>query len=106
MSKPLRFLVPSFLLALLSLFALRPLRLLAARADPAIVPFQDCFDEPGNTGNKLNVSTVYAQVLRDDEENHYLNLTVIGVSPSEIIGLTNASSSLGEWLLFSSFINY
>lgn len=78
-------------------FLLLSQRTSLVRADPAVVPFEDCFDEPDNVQNKLNVSTVYAQVLEDADEIHYLNLTVIGTSPSEIVGVTNTSNSLGEW---------
>ncbi|KAH6914675.1 membrane protein [Coprinopsis sp. MPI-PUGE-AT-0042] len=81
-------------------FLLLSQRTSLVRADPAVVPFQDCFDEPDNVQNKLQVSTVYAQVLEDADEVHYLNLTVIGTSPSEIVGVTNTSNSLAT--LFTS----
>lgn len=66
-------------------------------ADPATVPFQDCFDPGSNISQKFNVSTIYAQVLQDEVWGHYLNLTVLGESPEDILGLTNTSSSLGKW---------
>lgn len=65
-------------------------------ADPATIPFQDCFDEPESVGQKFDVNTVYAQVLHNDEWGKYLNLTVVGTSPQEILGLANGSSSLCE----------
>lgn len=67
-------------------------------ADPATVPFQNCFDPGSNSSHwRFNVSTIYAQVLQDEVWGHYLNLTVLGESPEDILGLTNTSSSLGEW---------
>ncbi|KAG2013149.1 membrane protein [Coprinopsis cinerea AmutBmut pab1-1] len=99
MNSPIPSLVSFFLSFLALVLTVSPDRLLV-RADPAVVPFRDCFDEPSNVDNQLNVSTVYAQVLKDEEENHYLNLTVVGSSPAEIVGLTNASTSLAT--LFTS----
>ncbi|KAJ6587795.1 hypothetical protein B0H10DRAFT_1831452 [Mycena sp. CBHHK59/15] len=61
-------------------------------ADPASLPFDDCFS--GNESAKLTVSQVYGQVLRSKQLGTYLNLTVIGDSPEEIFGFTNSSSSL------------
>ena len=80
--------LPSSLLSLLVL--LIPYTL----ADPATIPFQDCFDEPKNIGQKFDVNTVYAQVLHNDEWGKYLNLTVVGTSPREILGRANGSLSL------------
>jgi len=80
--------LPSSLLFLIALFI--PCTL----ADPATIPFQDCFDEPESISQKFDVNTVYAQVLHNDEWGRYLNLTVVGTSPQEILGLGNGSSSL------------
>ena len=80
--------LPSSLLSLILL--LIPCTL----ADPATIPFQDCFDPSESISQKFNVSTVYAQVLHNDEWGKYLNLTVVGTSPQEILGLANGSSSL------------
>jgi hypothetical protein len=68
------------------------------RTNAVVVPFSDCFDAPNNLQNKLNVSTVYAQVLSDEQHGTVLNLTVFGSSPSQIIGLTNDSGSLGKFV--------
>lgn len=64
-------------------------------ADPASLPFQDCFNEPGSLGQKFNVNTVYAQVLQNADLGDYLNLTVLGTSPQDILGRVNNSTSLG-----------
>lgn len=58
---------------------------------PATLRFQDCFS--GNVTQKLNVSTVYAQIEGDTT----LNLTVIGYSGLPIVGRSNASSKLGAF---------
>ncbi|KAF8165713.1 hypothetical protein B0H34DRAFT_690241 [Crassisporium funariophilum] len=86
--------LPSTLLYLL--VALLP----AVAADPASIPFTDCFDEPESIDQKLNVNTVYAQVLQNADLGRYLNLTVIGTSPRDILGLANTSTSLST--LFTS----
>ncbi|TFY69192.1 hypothetical protein EVG20_g3243 [Dentipellis fragilis] len=72
-------------------------------ADPAIAPFSDCFS--GNVSQKLNVSTVYAQITHSNTLGRHLNLTVFGDSPLPIEGLANnTNSSDNEYLatLFSS----
>ncbi|RDB20150.1 hypothetical protein Hypma_012917 [Hypsizygus marmoreus] len=71
-----------------------------ALAEPAVVQFTDCFDQNSNPAQKLNISTVYAQVLDTEEFGKHLNLTVIGNSPQEILGFTNVSTSLAT--LFTS----
>ncbi|KAG6910813.1 hypothetical protein DXG01_007702 [Tephrocybe rancida] len=64
-------------------------------ADPAVARFTDCFDEASsNSSQKLEISTVYAQVLENDGLGMYLNLTVLGSSPQPIQGFTNSSTSL------------
>lgn len=61
-------------------------------ANPASLTFQDCFDDTENENQRLQVDSVYAQVLQDDLNSHYLNLTVFGSSPNEIVGISNSSS--------------
>ncbi|KAJ7770974.1 hypothetical protein DFH07DRAFT_914187 [Mycena maculata] len=60
-------------------------------ADPATLPFDDCFT--GNVSMKLSVDEVYGQVLTSDTLGVYLNLTVIGDSAQEIIGFPSETSS-------------
>ena len=67
----------------------------AALANPASIPFQDCFNQPNSLNQKFNVNTIYAQVLQNEDLGNYLNLTVLGTSPQEIQGLVNTSTSLG-----------
>ena len=52
-------------------------------AEPATLPFTDCFS--GNPSHKAQVSTVYGQTLSD----RYLNFTVIGSTPAEIVSANN-----------------
>ncbi|KAF9057834.1 hypothetical protein BJ165DRAFT_1423835 [Panaeolus papilionaceus] len=92
----MRLQLPSTLLLLL--ISLLPSTVLA---DPANLPFTDCFDEPESIDQKLNVTTVYGQVLQNQEWGSYLNLTVLGTSPKDIVGVVaNQSSSLAT--LFTS----
>jgi hypothetical protein len=80
----------------LALVSLLTLILPKASADPASIPFSDCFDEPESVGQKLDVDTVYAQVLQNEEWGRYLNLTVVGTSRQDILGMSNTSTSLCE----------
>ena len=77
-----------------------------AFAQPAIVQFQDCFSS-SNTSIRLDVSTVYAQVLSYSSGGSYLNFTVIGSSPQEIVESTNdvASESIpgSDWMPAQTF---
>ena len=90
--------LPTALLSLLLLL------LPSVAADPATIPFQDCFDGSESVDQKFNVSTVYAQVLQNADFGNYLNLTVVGTSPQDIIGVTNDSTSLCKSLrILNSF---
>ena len=71
-----------------------------ALADPASIPFQDCFNQPDALGVKFNVSTVYAQVLQNADLGNYLNLTVFGTSPQPILGLENTSLGMRPLVAF------
>lgn len=52
----------------------------------ATLSFNDCFDSRrGNLSQKLTVSKVYGQVFETVEDVSYLNLTVIGITPQEIL---------------------
>ncbi|KAG5725684.1 hypothetical protein E4T56_gene7346 [Termitomyces sp. T112] len=64
------------------------------RSDPAVARFTECFDEDSNVGQRLQISTVYAQVLENNNLGNFLNLTVLGSSPQQILGFTNTSGSL------------
>jgi len=66
-------------------------------AEPATLPFTDCFI--GNSAYRLHVSTVYGQTLGD----RYLNLTVIGNTPVEVTSASNDSEPVASACL-TSFI--
>lgn len=68
-------------------------------ADPATVPFTDCLDSEASQAQKLNISTVYAQVLQNNDLGTYLNLTVLGQSPQTILGLANTSTNLCQYYI-------
>ena len=63
-------------------------------AQPAVLRYQDCFSG-SNTTQKLNISTVYGQLL---EESHatYLNLTLIGSTPGTILEASNSSDPVAS----------
>jgi hypothetical protein len=61
-------------------------------AQPATIAFHDCFS--GNDSQKLNISTVYAQVIENDDER-YLNLTLLGHTSQNISGEAQQSDHLG-----------
>ena len=69
-----------------------------ALAQVAIPRFTDCFS--GNLSLKLNVSTVYAQIITSQSLGKQLNITVLGQSPQVIEGTANGSSNLGASHLF------
>ncbi|THH16421.1 hypothetical protein EW146_g4219 [Bondarzewia mesenterica] len=81
------------LLLLVSLSVIR-----SANAEPIVAPFDDCFT--GNNTQKLNVSTVYAQITETESLGRHLNLTILGESGQEIVGFANGSNDLAT--LFSS----
>lgn len=61
-------------------------------AQPATLKFQDCFSG-GNLTEKLDVTTVYAQVIGDQ----LLNLTIVGNSNIPIVGRSSTSTKLGAF---------
>ena len=64
-------------------------------AQPASLSFTTCA-----TGNdidparKINVSTVYGQVINNNVQGKYMNLTVIGNTGQEIIPISNETGLL------------
>ena len=54
-------------------------------AEPATLPFTDCFS--GDSAHKVQISSVYGQTLSD----RYLNLTIIGSTPIEIVSANNST---------------
>ena len=68
-------------------------------AEPATLPFTDCFS--GDASHKLQVSTVYGQTLSD----RYLNFTIIGSTPIEIVSASNNTNEpVASACHFNSFI--
>ncbi|KAH9960519.1 hypothetical protein BC827DRAFT_1208355 [Russula dissimulans] len=63
-----------------------------AVAQVAIPRFTDCFT--GSASNKLNISTVYAQITTSESLGTHLNITLLGHSPDTIQGSANGSSDL------------
>ena len=91
-SRAMRSLLPTLLapnIGLLAILATLPL----GHASPTEPIFTDCF--AGNNSLKLSVSTIYAQIADNAVLGHHLNLTVIGESPQQIVGLANGSQALG-----------
>ncbi|KAF9534607.1 hypothetical protein CPB83DRAFT_901584 [Crepidotus variabilis] len=72
--------------------------------NPASLAFQDCFDDPTSESQRLQVDNVYAQVLQNNQMGHYLNLTVLGSSPRDILGLSNTSTSLSTLFTTTSVL--
>jgi hypothetical protein len=62
-------------------------------AQIAIPRSSDCFT--GNVSLKLDVSTIYAQVITSESLGRQLNLVLLGESPQVIQGTANGSSDLG-----------
>jgi hypothetical protein len=69
---------------------------------PATLPFHDCFS--GNVTQKLNISTIYAQVVDDGNVDSHLNLTVFGTTNLPIMGSSNDSLNLGEHIALISVL--
>lgn len=68
-------------------------------AEPATLPFTDCFS--GDASHKVQISTVYGQTLSD----RYLNLTIIGNTPIEIVSANNDTNQpVASACHFNSFI--
>ncbi|OCH94267.1 hypothetical protein OBBRIDRAFT_723169 [Obba rivulosa] len=59
-------------------------RLIPALAQPAVLQYSDCFSG-SNDSVKLNISTVYAQLLQDEFGGPRLNFTVLGETPQVIV---------------------
>ena len=73
---------------LLSFFAL-------TTAHPAVLQYSDCFSST-NTTQKLSISTVYAQFFPDGPNGAYLNFTVIGSTPEEIVAASDGANPVAS----------
>lgn len=67
-----------------------------ATAQIASLPFQDCSSSssPSSSSSKISISTVYAQITNTQAREHFLNLTLIGTTNSEILFSSNTSKPL------------
>ncbi|KAL7282609.1 hypothetical protein ACG7TL_004081 [Trametes sanguinea] len=67
-------------------------------AQPATLQFFDCFSS-SDTSQKLDVSVVYAQFFPAGESRGpYINYTVIGTTPQQIIAASNGSNPVATTL--------
>ncbi|KAI9000754.1 hypothetical protein BD414DRAFT_451375 [Trametes punicea] len=67
-------------------------------AQPATLQYSDCFSSP-NTSQKLEVSTVYAQFFpAGSSRGPYINFTVIGNSPQQIIAASDGPNPVATTL--------
>ncbi|KAJ7584349.1 hypothetical protein C8J56DRAFT_1005041 [Mycena floridula] len=63
-------------------------------ADPATLSFNDCFDSTANVSQKMSISSVYAQIQEDAQNDMILRLSVLGNSPTNIVGFAPDSTRL------------
>lgn len=75
-------------------FALPLLWFIGVVAQPATLQWNDCFTG-SNTSHKLNLSTVYAQVL-PTAHGALLNLTVLGETPQTILESSSGSNPVAS----------
>lgn len=68
-------------------------------AQPAVVPFHDCF--AGNASQQLNVSTIYAQLFPHSSMGTYLNFTLLGDNPQEIIPFSDGPDPVASMSLIA-----
>lgn len=73
-------------------------------AQPATIQFSDCFSS-SNTSQKVDVSTVYAQFFPDSPKGPYINFTVIGTSPQQIIAASDGENPVASELSFASSVS-
>ena len=64
-------------------------------AQPATLQFSDCFSS-SNTSQKVEISAVYAQFFPDSPSGPYINFTVIGSSPQQIIAASDGPNPVAS----------
>ncbi|PCH40942.1 hypothetical protein WOLCODRAFT_137091 [Wolfiporia cocos MD-104 SS10] len=76
---------------------------LLTAAQPAQLQYADCFWD-SNTTLKFDISQVYAQVLDEPSGGKYINFTVLGSTPQEIVasGAINNHSQAYDTTLFTA----
>ncbi|KAI0776185.1 hypothetical protein BD413DRAFT_688382 [Trametes elegans] len=73
-------------------------------AQPATLQYSDCFSS-SDTSQKLDVSTVYAQFFpAESSRGPYINFTVIGTSPQQIIASSNGTNPVATTLFTTTEI--
>lgn len=72
------------LLHMLALFLVIFIGLSGVVGQPAVVQYTDCFTDK-LTDRKLNISTVYAQVIQEPGTRARLNFTLLGTTPQQIL---------------------
>ncbi|KAF8528841.1 hypothetical protein BU17DRAFT_36849 [Hysterangium stoloniferum] len=62
----------------------------------ASLPFQDCSSSStaASTANRINISTIYAQITNPGSRARFLNLTLLGLSGAVILDVSNTSQPL------------
>ncbi|KAH9899587.1 hypothetical protein C8Q73DRAFT_787452 [Cubamyces lactineus] len=89
---------------MLLILALSLSHLTFTTAQPATLQYSDCFSSP-STSQKLDVSAVYAQYFpAADSRGPYINFTVIGTSPQDIIAASNGSNPVATTLFTTTEI--
>ena len=77
---------------------LSSLFVLPALAQPATLSFNECTSgNPIDPALKINVSTVYGQIVTGEDLGRHLNLTVIGNTGQDIIPLSNTTGKLSTY---------
>lgn len=64
-------------------------------AQPATIQYSDCFSSD-NTSQKVDISTVYAQFFPDSPKGAYLNFTVIGSTPQQILAASDGQNPVAS----------
>ncbi|KAI5123407.1 hypothetical protein M0805_006113 [Coniferiporia weirii] len=76
-------------------------------AQPATLSFTDCTSgNAADPAQKINVSTVYGQIVTGENLGRHLNLTVIGNTGQEIIPISNDTQLLSTLFVTSSILSF
>ena len=68
---------------------------LGVLAQPAILQYSDCFSG-SSTDQKLDISTVYAQLIRPVSGAAHINLTLVGSTPETIVEASNGTDAVAS----------
>ncbi|KAI0751064.1 hypothetical protein C8Q80DRAFT_1155260 [Daedaleopsis nitida] len=78
-------------------------RLSLTTAQPATIQYSDCFSSD-NTSQKVDVSTVYAQFFPTSPNGAYINFTVIGSTPEQILAASDGQNPVATTLFTTTEI--